>query len=71
MFCINTVLLNLDIRHYLDVNVVAAVLDDLDIGVVDGLFIVLDASRPVRGGAKDLTGSKKSVRVLTNGSMLL
>lgn len=39
---------------YLNVDVVAAVLDDLDVGVVDGLFVVLDAGGPVRGRAKDL-----------------
>lgn len=41
----------------------AAVLDDLDVGVVDGLFVVLDAGGPIRGGTKDLTESRKSVRV--------
>lgn len=34
-------------RPYLDVDVVFALGDDLDVGVVDGLLVVLDASRPI------------------------
>lgn len=33
-----------------------AVLDDVHIGVVDGLFMVLDTSGPVGGRAEDLRG---------------
>lgn len=33
----------------LDVDEVFAVLDDVDVGVVDGLLMVFDASGPVRG----------------------
>lgn len=33
--------------RYLDVDVVFALGDDLDVGVVDGLLVVLDARRPV------------------------
>lgn len=32
---------------YLDVDVVLALDDDLDVGVMDGLLVVLDASRPI------------------------
>lgn len=46
------------LRCYLDVDVVAAILDDLDVGVVDGLFVVFDAGGPIRGRAKDLMGSR-------------
>lgn len=39
---------------HLYVDEVLAVLDDVYVGVVDGLFMVFDASGPVRGRAKDL-----------------
>ncbi len=39
---------------YLYVDEVLAVLDGVDVGVVDGLLVVFDASGPVRGWAKDL-----------------
>lgn len=42
---------------YLDVDEVPAVLDGVDVGVVDGLLVVFDASGPIRGRAKDLRGS--------------
>lgn len=58
-----SLLATLSLYCYLNVDVVATVLDDLDIGVVDGLFIVFDTSRPIRCRAKDLTGSRKSVKV--------
>lgn len=38
----------------LDVDEVLAVLDDVDVGVVDGLLVVLDASRPISGRTQDL-----------------
>lgn len=52
-----------DWQVYLYVDVVAAVLDDVDVGVVDGLLVVFDAGGPVGGRAKDLTGNRKSVSV--------
>lgn len=36
------------------VDEVLAVLDDVDVGVVDGLFVVFDASRPIWSWAQDL-----------------
>lgn len=38
----------------LDVDKVAAALDDVHVGVVDRLLVVLDASRPIAGRAEDL-----------------
>lgn len=41
-------------HEHLDVDEVLAVFDDVDVGVVNGLLVVLDASGPVRGRAQNL-----------------
>lgn len=42
---------------YLYVDVVLALGDDLDVGIVDGLLVVLDARRPVRRRAQHLANA--------------
>ena len=44
---------------YLYVDEVLAVLDGVDVGVVDGLHVVLDAGRPVGARAEDLRGGRR------------
>lgn len=48
---------------YLDVDEVSAVLDGVDVGVVDGLLVVFDAGGPVWGRAKDL-GEREDTAVI-------
>lgn len=42
---------------YLYVDVVLALGDDLDVGIVDGLLVVLDARRPVRRRTQHLANT--------------
>lgn len=46
-------------KTYLYVDVVPAVLYHVDVSRVDGLFVVLDPSRPISSGAKQLRGSNQ------------
>lgn len=46
--------------RYLDVDVVFALGDDLDVGVVDGLLVVLDARRPVGRRAQHLVHTDRT-----------
>lgn len=42
---------------------VLAVLDDVDVGIVDGLFMVFDASRPIWSWAQDLREHRLAIGI--------